>query len=381
MKKLAILGSTGSIGTQALEVASEFPELFKIEVLSADTNWKLLAEQAIRFNPSTVAIADSGAFNSLRKAVPSHIEVVAGSTSITEITHYPSVDTVLNAIVGFAGLLPTIHAARAGKNIALANKESLVIGGEFIMQLSREFKSQITPIDSEHAAIFQCLQGEENNTVEKVYLTASGGPFLDYPLKKLQQVSVADALKHPSWKMGKKISIDSATMLNKGFEMIGAQWLFNLKPEQLEVLIHPQSVVHSMVQFTDGSIKAQLGPADMRLPILYALSYPNRLSTPYKRLNFLDYPELEFSKPNMALFQNLQLAIEAMKKGGNMPLVLNAANEVAVNAFLQEKIKFSEIAHINETILAKTSYLSQPAPEDYILLHGEAVKMALDLIG
>ncbi len=381
MKKLAILGSTGSIGTQALEVASEFPELFKIEVLSADTNWKLLADQAIRFNPSTVAIADSGAFNSLRKAVPSHIEVVAGSSSITEIAHYPSIDTVLNAIVGFAGLLPTIHAARAGKNIALANKESLVIGGEFIMQLTREFKSQITPIDSEHAAIFQCLQGEANNTVEKVYLTASGGPFLDYPLNKLKQVSVADALKHPSWKMGKKISIDSATMLNKGFEMIGAQWLFNLKPEQLEVLIHPQSVVHSMVQFTDGSIKAQLGPTDMRLPILYALSYPNRLSTSYNRLNFLDYPELEFSKPNMALFPNLQLAIEAMKKGGNMPLVLNAANEVAVNAFLQERIKFSEIAHINETILAKTSYLSQPAPEDYILLHGEAVKMALALIG
>lgn len=381
MKKLAIFGSTGSIGTQALEVVSEFPDLFKIEALSADNNWKLLAEQAIRFNPSTVAIADSDAFNALRKAVPKHIEVVAGLSSITEIAHYPSIDTVLNAIVGFAGLLPTIHAAKAGKNIALANKESLVIGGEFIMQLTRESKSQITPIDSEHAAIFQCLQGEANNTVEKVYLTASGGPFLDYPLNKLKQVSVADALKHPSWKMGKKISIDSATMLNKGFEMIGAQWLFNLKPNQLEVLIHPQSVVHSMVQFTDGSIKAQLGPTDMRLPILYALSYPNRLSTSYNRLNFLDYPELEFSKPNMALFQNLQLAIEAMKKGGNMPLVLNAANEVAVNAFLQERIKFSEIAHINETILAKTSYLSQPAPEDYILLHREAVKMALALIG
>jgi len=380
MKGLAVLGSTGSIGVQTLRVVSEYPEKFQVQVLAAGSNWQLLAEQAVQYQPSIVVIVDDTCYEPLKAALPDHIQVYAGASSLAEVVQFDSVDIVVNGIVGYAGLEPTLKAIEAGKRIALANKETLVIAGEYIALLMKGSRAQLIPVDSEHSAIFQCLMGEYGNEVEKVYLTASGGPFFGMSAKELERVSISEALNHPSWKMGSKISIDSATLINKGFEMIGAKWLFGLESHQMEVIVHPQSVIHSMVQFRDGTIKAQMGPADMRLPILFAMSYPERLASQFPRFNFMDYPELQFREPDRRIFRNLDLAREAMERGGNMPCVLNAANEVAVEAFLQGKVIFSEISRINETILQGVSFIKKPGYSDFLESHEEALAMAKALL-
>lgn len=380
-KHISILGSTGSIGTQALEVIEANPELFELEAISGYSNCDLLIEQATKFRPNVVAIADDNQYQKVFKALdPLDIHVYAGESALCHLAELESVDIVLTALVGFAGLKPTLHAIEAGKTIALANKETLVVAGELISDLCKKKRVPIIPVDSEHSAIFQCLTGEGNNPIEKIILTASGGPFRGKSKEFLHTVKIEHALNHPNWDMGAKITIDSATLMNKGLEVIEAKWLFDLKPEQIEVIVHPQSIIHSMVQFEDGSMKAQMGLPDMKLPIQYALTYPERIKNNFPRFDFVDYPSLSFEKPDVETFRNLGLAFEAMKTGGNQPCVLNAANEVAVDAFLNERIEFLDISTVVEKCLNKVAVISSPKVEDYLNTDLETRRVANELI-
>ncbi len=366
-RKLAILGSTGSIGTQALEVIRNNADKFEIEVLAANNNVDILIKQALEFNPNTVVIGDKTKLQYIKDALlDKGIKVFAGDDALSQVVQMENIDMVLAAIVGYAGLSSTISAIKAGKQIALANKETLVVAGELVTKLAKENAVNIYPVDSEHSAIFQCLAGEFHNPIEKIYLTASGGPFRGKDEKFLSTVKKEQALKHPNWTMGAKITIDSATLMNKGLEVIEAKWLFHLKPEQIDIIVHPQSIIHSIVQFKDGSMKAQMGLPDMKLPIQYAIGYPNRLPSSFERFDFLKYPNLSFEKADMKTFRCLPLAFEAMKKGGNMACVLIAANEVAVAAFLNDKIGFLQIADVVEKCLAKISFIQSPSYEDYV---------------
>lgn len=381
IKKVAILGSTGSIGTQALDVIRANPEVFSVEVLTANGNADLLIKQALEFNPNTVVVADESKLKLVKDALfDKGIKVFAGNSAVEQVVQMDEIDMVLAAIVGYAGLASTLSAIKAGKQIALANKETLVVAGELVTALAKEKGVNIYPVDSEHSAIFQCLAGEFHNPVEKIYLTASGGPFRGKDTKYLSTVTKAQALKHPNWEMGAKITIDSATLMNKGLEVIEAKWLFHLKPEQIDVIVHPQSIIHSIVQFKDGSMKAQMGLPDMKLPIQYALAYPNRLPSAFKRFNFLDYPNLTFEQPDKKAFRCLDLAFHAMNKGGNSACILNAANEVAVAAFLQDKISFVKIADVIETCLDKMSFIAKPSYEDYVNTNEETRKFAETLL-
>ena len=366
-KKIAILGSTGSIGTQTLEVISQNSESFEVEVLTANNNIELLIKQAKQFQPNVVVITNNCHYDLLKEALKDEpIKVYAGKEALEQVVQMESIDVVVTAMVGYSGLIPTCNAIKAGKHIALANKETMVVAGEIINQLAIENKVNIYPVDSEHSAIFQCLVGEFNNEIEKIYLTASGGPFRGFTLEQLANVTKADALKHPNWDMGAKITIDSATMMNKGFEVIEAKWLFGLNPEKIDVIIHPQSIIHSIVQFRDGSMKAQMGLPDMKLPIQYALSFPERLPSGFKRFSFLDYPKLTFEQPNTKNFRNLALAFEALNQGGNMPCILNAANEVVVQAFLSDRISFLQMPDIIDETMEKATFIKNPNLEDYI---------------
>ncbi|RYY35357.1 MAG: 1-deoxy-D-xylulose-5-phosphate reductoisomerase [Sphingobacteriaceae bacterium] len=366
-KNIAILGSTGSIGTQALEVISENPALFKVELLTGNNNADLLIEQAIKYRPKHVAICDESKYPQVKEALSKYdIEVQAGLAIISDLVALPGIDIVLTAMVGFAGLEPTIAAIKAGKNIALANKETLVVAGEIITELAKQHGVKILPVDSEHSAIFQCLAGEEQNPIEKIILTASGGPFRGRTAAQLANVTPADALKHPNWVMGAKITIDSASLMNKGLEVVEAKWLFNLAPEQIEVIVHPQSIVHSLVQFQDGSIKAQMGLPDMKLPIQYALGYPERIKNDFKRFSFTDYPTLTFEKADITTFRNLGLVFEALTSGGNMPCIVNAANEIAVAAFLKGEIGFLSMSDLIEQCMLQIVHISQPTLDDYL---------------
>lgn len=365
IKNIAILGSTGSIGTQALEVIEANPTLFYATVLTAQSNVSLLIEQALKFKPKIVVIGDESKYIILKEALKNtDIEVKAGLVAICEMVVLPELNIVLTAIVGFAGLKPTIAAIKAGKDIALANKETLVVAGELITCLAKQHKVNILPVDSEHSAIFQCLTGELN-PIEKIYLTASGGPFRGKNIEFLSKVTKQQALKHPNWVMGAKITIDSASLMNKGLEVIEAKWLFNLDVKQIDVIVHPQSIVHSIVQFEDGSMKAQMGLPDMKLPIQYALTYPNRLKNDFERFNFLDYPSLTFEQADTKTFRNLALAFEALQKAGNMPCIVNAANEVVVAEFLNDKIGFLQMSEVIETCMAKLDFINNPSLEDY----------------
>ncbi len=365
-KKIALLGSTGSIGTQALEVISEHANLFEVEVLTANNNSTLLIEQAKKFKPNTVVVGNEEKYTKVNGALfDLGIKVFAGEKSLEDVVEGENIDVVLTALVGYAGLKPTIKAIKAGKNIALANKETLVVAGDLITKLCQQYGVSIYPVDSEHSAIFQCLVGEIN-PIEKIYLTASGGPFRGKLKSDLLNITKAQALKHPNWEMGAKITIDSASLMNKGLEVIEAKWLFDLRAEQIDVVVHPQSIIHSAVQFEDGSIKAQLGIPDMKLPIQYALGFPERLKNTFKRFNFLDYPNLTFEKPDLETFRNLQLAYNAMEKGGNMPCVLNAANEIAVAAFLQDKIGFLNMSDLIADCMEKITFVSNPTLDDYV---------------
>lgn len=376
-QKLAILGSTGSIGRQTLEVVAAHPDLFEVYALTANNNVDLLIEQAKTLNPEAVVIANESHYDTLKAALESlPIKVFAGADAIADIVTMPSIDTVVTAMVGYSGLRPTISAIKAGKKIALANKETLVVAGELITRLVSEHHAAILPVDSEHGAIFQCLVGEHANEVEKIILTASGGPFRNFSLEQLQHVTAADALKHPTWNMGAKITIDSASLMNKGFEVLEAKWLFGLRPDQIDVVVHPQSIVHSMVQFCDGSIKAQLGTPDMRLPIIYALTFPTRVETQLERLDFAKCSQLTFEKPDTTRFRNLALAFDAMARGGNVPCVLNAANEVVVAAFLQGKIEFLQMSDIIEQTISKMAFVPQPTYDDYVACDTETRRIA-----
>lgn len=381
MKNIAILGSTGSIGTQTLQVIAAYPERFNVEVLTANNQVELLAEQAKRFKPNMVVIANEEKHPRLCELLKDEdIKVYAGSEAISQVVQASTVDTVVTAMVGYSGLLPTINAIKAGKTIALANKETLVVAGDLINRLVGEYKVAILPVDSEHSAIFQCLVGEHANPVEKILLTASGGPFRGKDLAYLKTVTPAQALKHPNWHMGAKVTIDSASMMNKGFEAIEAKWLFGVKPEQIEVLVHPQSIVHSMVQFADGNVKAQLAIPDMRLPIQYALTYPERLPSEMPRLDFTSGMGLTFEKPDTRVFRNLALAFEAMRQGGNVPCVLNAANEVMVAAFLEGKVSFTAMSDVIEKTLEQVAFVATPVLEDYVASDREGrVKAAENL--
>jgi 1-deoxy-D-xylulose-5-phosphate reductoisomerase len=366
-KGIAILGSTGSIGTQALEVLAAYPEYFDLQVLTAGKNADLLIEQALKFQPNTVVITDESQYQKVKDALwAADIHVYAGQEALCQVVESNEVHTVLTALVGYAGLKPTIHAIEAGKTIALANKETLVVAGELITQLAKEKGVNIYPVDSEHSAIFQCLVGEFHNPIEKIYLTASGGPFRGYSLEQLKSVTLEQALKHPNWSMGAKITIDSASLMNKGLEVIEAKWLFGLEPEQIDVIVHPQSIVHSLVQFEDGSLKAQMGLPDMKLPIQFALTYPSRFRTDFPRFNFLDYPQLTFEQPDRSVFKNLDLAYQAMTAKGTAACVLNAANEEAVAAFLAKRISFLEIGQLNSDVLNGTELVLNPQYEDYV---------------
>lgn len=377
-KQIAILGSTGSIGTQALELIAAHPDKFEVYAITANNSVDLLIEQAIQFKPEMVIIANEQHYAYIKKALENYpIKVYAGVKAICEMVELPSVDVVLTAMVGYAGLLPTIHAVKAGKRIALANKETLVVAGEIICDLAQQYRSAIIPVDSEHSAIFQCLIGEQNASVEKIILTASGGPFRQKTYDELRQVTTRDALKHPNWEMGAKITIDSASLMNKGFEVIEAKWLFGLKPSQIEVLIHPQSIIHSMVQFVDGSVKAQLGLPDMKLPIQYAFAFPQRIENNYPRLDFTQYARFDFQQPDTSKFRNLAFAYDAMEKGGTMPCVLNAANEVVVAAFLEEKIGFLHMSDIIEKTMQTASWIAKPTYEDYVLADKQARELTL----
>ena len=381
MRNLAILGSTGSIGTQALEVVSEHPDLFAVYALTANNRVDLLIEQAHRYMPEVVVIANEQRYPEVKEALEDlPVKVWAGSEAIAQVVQMEPIDMVLTAMVGYAGLKPTIAAIKADKAIALANKETLVVAGELITSMAREHNVPILPVDSEHSAIFQCLAGAWNNPVEKIILTASGGPFRTKTPDELATVTKEQALKHPNWAMGAKVTIDSASMINKGFEMIEAKWLFSLLPEQIQVLVHPQSIIHSMVQFGDGAIIAQLGAPDMKLPIAYALSYPQRLTNRSERLDFSRHTSLTFEEPDMKRFRNLAFAFEAVYKGGNMPCILNAANEVVVAAFLQDKIGFMQMSDVIEKTMANASFIANPTYEDYVLSDREARRMAIQFI-
>ena len=376
-KKIAILGSTGSIGTQALEIAREQKDQLQIEVLTANSNADLLIAQAKEFNPNHVVIADESKYLYVKEALANDdIKVFAGSKSIADVMEITSADTVLTAMVGYSALLPTIKAIQNKKRIALANKETLVVAGELITQLCEENKVNLIPVDSEHSAIFQCLVGEDLNTIDKIILTASGGPFRGKKRSDLAEVTKAQALKHPNWSMGAKITIDSATLMNKGLEVIEAKWLFGVKGSQIEAVVHPQSIIHSMVEFNDGSIKAQMGLPDMKLPIHYAFFFPERVTTDFKRLSFKEMNTLTFEEPDQDTFRNLALAYHAMDKGGNMACILNAANEIAVEAFLHDKIKFLEIAELNEKCMQQVSFIKHPTLDDYIQTDAETRKFA-----
>lgn len=380
MKRIAILGSTGSIGTQTLDIISQYPDRFEVYALTANNNIRLLTEQARKFQPEIVCIANEQHYAELKANLSDMpVKVYAGADAIAQIVTLQPVDVVLASMVGYAGLKPTIEAIKAGKQIALANKETLVVAGELICRLSREHHSQILPVDSEHSAIFQCLSGEGDNPIEKLLLTASGGPFRNKTLDELKHVNAAQALKHPNWEMGAKITIDSASMMNKGFEVIEAKWLFGIEPEHIEVVVHPQSIVHSMVQFADGCIKAQLGMPDMRMPILYALTYPDRITTQLPRWNYAQCGQLTFEKPDAEKFRNLAFAYQAIRQGGNLPCIVNAANEVVVAGFLQDKIGFLQMSDIIETVMAKATFIQNPTYEDYVQTDDEARKLAASL--
>ncbi len=380
-RRLAILGSTGSIGTQALEVISEHPDLLEVYAITANNNIDLLINQARHFMPEIVVIANEKKYAELKEALEDlPIKVWAGADAIAQMVKSEPIDMVLTAMVGYSGLLPTISAIKAGKAIALANKETLVVAGELITSLASEYKVPVLPVDSEHSAIFQCLAGEWENPVEKIILTASGGPFRSKTMDELKTVTKEQALKHPNWNMGAKVTIDSATMMNKGFEMIEAKWLFGLSPEKIEILVHPQSIIHSMVQFEDGAVMAQLGIPDMKLPISYAFSYPKRLISKEPRLDFNVYNTLTFEEPDMNKFRNLSFAFEAIHKGGNMPCILNASNEIAVSAFLQEKVSFLKMSDIIDQTMNIVSFVANPTYEDYVKTDAEARNIASGLI-
>lgn len=367
MKRIAILGSTGSIGTQTLQVIGANPELFCAEVLTANENVGLLIEQALKFKPNMVVIANEAKYSELKEALKEEdIKVYAGKDALAQVVAAGTVDMVVTATVGYSGLLPTVNAIKAGKVIALANKETLVVAGELINDLIRQYRTSIIPVDSEHSAIFQCLAGEGNNPLEKIILTASGGPFRGWSYEALKDVTPADALKHPNWNMGAKVTIDSASMMNKGFEVIEAKWLFGVDPDRIEVVVHPQSIVHSMVEFGDGSIKAQLGVPDMRLPIQYALTYPDRIHSDFGRVDFTRCHSLTFEEPDRKTFRNLDLAYRAMQKGGNMPCILNAANEIAVNAFLHGHLSFTGMSDLIEYVMERGNYMVKPVLDDYV---------------
>ncbi len=380
-KRIALFGSTGSIGTQALDVIRSQSDLFQVEILTAQTNDELLVAQALEFKPNAVVIGDETKYAKVKDALAStDVKVFAGETALEEAADFDTYDVMLAAIVGFAGLKPTLKAVSKGKLIALANKETLVVAGDIVMQTALENRSPIIPVDSEHSAIFQCLVGEARNPIEKIVLTASGGPFLGKKPNFLVNVKRDHALQHPNWTMGAKISVDSATLMNKGLEVIEAKWLFNLRPDQIEVVIHPQSVIHSMVQFEDGSMKAQMGLPDMKLPIQYALGFPNRISNKFPRFEFKKYPNLSFEEPDYKTFRNLGLAIEALKTGGNMPCVLNAANEIAVWAFLKNRIGFLDITAVVEKTIAKIGFIANPTLDDYFESDGEARNFAASIM-
>ncbi|MEY1639031.1 1-deoxy-D-xylulose-5-phosphate reductoisomerase [Tenuifilum osseticum] len=380
MKRIAILGSTGSIGTQALDVIREHPDIFCVELLVAQNSWELLVQQAIEFQPNTVIIANQSHYQRVKEALANHpIKVYTGKQSIVESVVSSEVDMVLTAMVGFAGLEPTLSAIEAGKAIALANKETLVVAGELVTKAAMQKRVPIIPVDSEHSAIFQCLVGERS-PIEKIILTASGGPFRNHSLEQLMHVTKTDALNHPNWCMGQKITIDSASLMNKGLEVIEAKWLFGLNPEQIKVVIHPQSIVHSMVQFIDGAIKAQMGLPDMKLPIQYAFTFPERVNSGFPRMDFSMSHTLTFEKPDTNRFPSLALALESLRAGGNMPCVLNAANEVAVDAFLREQISFMAIPKVVEGAMQAIPFIGQPTFADYIQTDSETRIKSVELI-
>jgi len=381
-RNIAILGSTGSIGTQALEVIKSNPEFFEVEVLTACDNADLLIEQSLEFNPNAVVIVNKTLYKKVSDALAStDVKVYAGSDALDQIVEVEEIDVVLAAMVGYAGLKSTIAAIKANKQIALANKETLVVAGELITALAKEHGVNIFPVDSEHSAIFQCLVGEFNNPIEKIYLTASGGPFLGKSTEFLKNVTKEDALKHPNWDMGAKITIDSSSLMNKGLEVIEAKWLFHLNPKQIEVIVHPQSIIHSIVQFEDGSMKAQMGLPDMKLPIQYALGYPKRIKSDFKRFNFMDYPSLSFQTADVKTFRNLALAFKAMNKGGNMPCILNAANEIAVESFLIGKIGFLDMPDLIEESMSMISFIDKPDYNNYVETDITTREFALEKIG
>jgi 1-deoxy-D-xylulose-5-phosphate reductoisomerase len=380
-KRIAIFGSTGSIGTQSLEVIERYPELFSVEILTAQSNDELLVKQAIKFEPNMVVIGDDKKYTIVKEALSkTNVKVFSGEKALEEVAAMDCYDMMIAAIVGYAGLKPTIKAVENGKLIALANKETLVVAGDIVMKMAMENRVPIIPVDSEHSAIFQCLVGETRNKIEKIVLTASGGPFRGKKPNFLVNVKRDHALQHPNWTMGAKITIDSATLMNKGLEMIEAKWLFNLRPDQIEVVIHPQSIIHSIVQFEDGSMKAQMGLPDMKLPIQYSLTFPQRLPNDYPRLKFRSTPTLSFEEPDIKTFRNLALATQALEKGGNMPCILNAANEIAVYAFLRNRIGFLDMTEVVEQTMQKVSFIDSPTLEEYYDTDGEARSYAASLI-
>jgi 1-deoxy-D-xylulose-5-phosphate reductoisomerase len=380
-KGIAILGSTGSIGTQALEVIEAYPDFFDLQVITANGNADLLIQQAKKFQPNEVVIADVSKYQYVKEALwNDDIKVYAGNDALNQVVTGSEIDVVLTALVGYAGLSPTIEAIKSKKTIALANKETLVVAGSLINKLVSEYGVTIYPVDSEHSAIFQCLTGEYQNPIEKIYLTASGGPFRGWNEEQLQKVTKAQALKHPNWTMGAKITIDSASLMNKGLEVIEAKWLFDLKPAQIDVIVHPQSIIHSLVQFEDGSMKAQMGLPDMKLPIQYAFTYPERFKTDFPRFNFIDYPQLTFEAPDRKTFKNLDLAYKAMELEGTAACALNAANEVSVQLFLEDKIGFLDIARINESVMEQTTFVKSPVYEDFVSVDTLARLLALNAL-
>jgi 1-deoxy-D-xylulose-5-phosphate reductoisomerase len=380
-RHLAILGSTGSIGTQTLEVVEANPDIFEVEVLTAQNNADLLIEQAAKFRPNVVVISNEDLYDKVFAALdPLDIKVYTGEKSLVSVVEMESVNMVLTALVGYAGLIPTVAAINAGKHIALANKETLVVAGELVTELAQKHKVDILPVDSEHSAIFQCLVGEFHNPIEKIILTASGGPFRGKDREFLKTVTKAQALKHPNWSMGAKITIDSASLMNKGLEVIEAKWLFGLTPDQIEVVVHPQSIIHSMVQFEDGSMKAQMGLPDMRVPIQFAIGYPNRLKSNFPRMDFAQFPSLTFEKPDYETFRNLGFAFKALEVGGNMACIINAANEIAVAAFLRDEIGFLEMSDLIENCMKKVNFVHTPTLEDYIETDKETRRLALEFV-
>ncbi|MDA3880170.1 MAG: 1-deoxy-D-xylulose-5-phosphate reductoisomerase [Prolixibacteraceae bacterium] len=381
MKRLAILGSTGSIGTQALDVVEANPLLFSVKVLTAHNNVQLLIRQALKFKPKIVVVANDEHYDELSDALGIEgIEVYSGALALQQVVLDDEIDMVVAAMVGYAGLLPVINAIKSGKEIALANKETLVVAGDIITRLCAENNVNLLPVDSEHSAIFQCLEGEQHQDIDKIILTCSGGPFRKFTLKELEKVTSKQALAHPNWNMGAKITIDSATLMNKGFEVIEAKWLFDVSASKIDVVVHPQSIVHSLVQFTDGSLKAQLGLPDMRLPIQYAMCYPGRVENNFPRFNFTDYPELTFHKPDTKKFRNLALAYHAVEKGGNMACIINAANEIAVDAFLNGRMQFLQMPVLIEQCMQQIAFISQPEINDYIETDKETRRKALEII-